>query len=90
MENKGLSLLITAESEYIKRCMEEYLEDAIRRGHALVPESVLNQPRPTKFVYKKVAEYKSTASCKCQWCGSKSPKEDRFHSGTCENCGGPL
>jgi hypothetical protein len=25
----------------------------------------------------------------CVWCGAKSPKDDRFHSGTCENCGGP-
>jgi len=25
----------------------------------------------------------------CIWCGSRNPKDDQFHSGTCENCGGP-
>lgn len=25
----------------------------------------------------------------CVWCGSKNPLDDKYHSGTCENCGGP-
>jgi len=25
----------------------------------------------------------------CVWCGAKNPVDDKYHSGTCENCGGP-
>lgn len=25
----------------------------------------------------------------CLWCGAKDPLDDKYHSGTCENCGGP-
>jgi hypothetical protein len=25
----------------------------------------------------------------CVWCGARNPLDDKYHSGTCENCGGP-
>lgn len=77
----------------IKTVVHEYDEhawcgfDSVRKIGALVLVS-----HPHDYVAKMEMlpmSYDYQSDYNCVWCGALSPKDDKFHSGTCENCGGP-
>lgn len=74
----------------IKTVTHEYRTD-IYTGRALRIGAIVLLQYPVEHVVKMDKPNLNwiESSWNCVWCGARAPRDDKFHSGTCENCGGP-
>lgn len=57
------------------------------KGLCVVVYALVSYPRASIVKFERPTY--SYQKQNCIWCGALDPDDDEFHSGTCENCGGP-
>lgn len=76
----------TITHEYVDPCRDHLfvIGAVVLLSHPVEKVVTITEPAPNAYLNTNMA-----SDYICIWCGSKNPKDDIYHSGTCENCGGP-